>query len=107
MKASLPTTILGIVWAWFIFSALYTVLTGDVLWSNVHYQTGGRIVAGASVVIVLGLAISMFRVERRWKRERRKFRSSIPHRCPARDGEAQCIEAEGHEGPHDYRFDYD
>jgi hypothetical protein len=32
---------------------------------------------------------------------------SIPARCPERDGEAQCIEPEGHGGAHDFRYDYD
>jgi hypothetical protein len=34
-------------------------------------------------------------------------RGTIPYRCPATDHEAQCIEPEGHSGPHDFRYDYD
>jgi hypothetical protein len=107
-----------IVWAIFIAyivgSVVYEIATGRDLFSDNHYNTAGRIVSGVILVAASVFFFYMWRDTRRIERQHAMRRtndllsgSSIPHRCPVMDGEAQCIEPEGHGGPHDFRFDYD
>lgn len=80
-------------------SGIYTIATGDTLFTNVTYNVPGRILVALSLIAVGVFAIYAIRADRR-------LSASIPHRCGEYDGEARCIEVEGHDGPHDFRFDY-
>lgn len=50
-----------VVWLWLTFNSLYVIFTGDALWTNIHYNTGGRILNAVAVVVFTGITIYMIK----------------------------------------------